>query len=280
VVTLEGEDVCLAVWKHIMDLPETTFYRYAGYAADGRPTQKHGLSSLLKPREYSVQARATLRCILDRSADHMPHRTQTLPSGEKVVSKVLPATWKWKESIPKINIVNSAFGLKDVSLANLSKIWKLNFSEYDTKKPGDNFAWCSTCNRLHSFRKVAILGTQAEMLWARKLKLHLDSSWAHQELYYANRYRSRFFPAECVTIMHDKMDQAKTTSPVFSHKTKQLDGLMKLPVLVIGMLVHGHGDVRYAHYGLDIFAHDSNYTVGSFAELLRDLERPPKSSSH
>jgi hypothetical protein len=82
-----------------------------------------------------------------------------------------------------------------------------------------------------------------------------------------------------VTIMHNKMDHAKTASPMFSHKTKQLDGLMKLPVSVTNMLAHGHGDVRYAHYGLDIFPHDLNYTVGSFAKLLRDLERPPKSSS-
>ena len=101
----------------------------------------------------------------------------------------------------------------------------------------------------------------------------------HQELYYANRYHSRFFPVECVTIMHDKIDHAKTASPVFSHKTKQLDGLMKLPVLITSMLVHGHADVCYAHYGLDIFAHDSNYIVGSFAKLLRDLDKLPKSSS-
>jgi len=79
--------------------------------------------------------------------------------------------------------------------------------------------------------------------------------------------------------MHDKMDHAKTASLVFSHKSKQLDGLMKLQVSVTGMIAHGHGDVRYAHYGLDIFLHDSNYTVGSFAKLLRDLELPPKYSS-
>jgi hypothetical protein len=54
---------------------------------------------------------------------------------------------------------------------------------------------------------------------------------------------------------------------------------MKLPVSVTGMIAHGHGDVRYAHYGLDIFLHDSNYTVGSFAKLLRDVELPPKYSS-
>ena len=45
------------------------------------------------------------------------------------------------------------------------------------------------------------------------------------------------------------------------------------------MLVHGHSDVRYAHYGLDLYPHDANYIVGSFAKLLCDLELPPKSSS-
>ena len=80
-------------------------------------------------------------------------------------------------------------------------------------------------------------------------------------------------------VMHDKMDHSKTDSPVFSHKSKELDGLVKLPVFVTSMIAHGHGDVRYAHYGLGMFAHDSNYTISSMAKLLRDLELPPKSSS-
>ena len=45
------------------------------------------------------------------------------------------------------------------------------------------------------------------------------------------------------------------------------------------MIAHGHGDVRYAHYGLDIFPTDSNHTVGSIARLLQDLEAEPKYSS-
>jgi hypothetical protein len=215
-----------------------------------------------------VQATATLLCILDRSADHMPHRFRILGSGEKVASKVLPTMWKWKESIPELNTMNSAFGLKDVSISNLNKIRKLNFTEYDVKNPRDNFIRCSTCDKLHSFQRTVILGSQATMLWAQKLKLHLNSAMAHRELYSANRYRSRLFPRECVTIMHDKMDHAKTMSPVFLHKTKQWGGLMKLLVSITGMLAHGHGDVCYAHYGLDIFAHNSNYIVDSFTKLL------------
>jgi hypothetical protein len=84
-----------------------------------------------------------------------------------------------------------------------------------------------------------ILESQATMLWAHKLKLHLDSTWAHWELYYADRYCSQFFPSEWMTIMHDKMDHAKTASLVFLHKTKQLDGIMKLPISITGMLADG-----------------------------------------
>ena len=78
--------------------------------------------------------------------------------------------------------------------------------------------------------------------------------------------------------MHDKMDHSKTASPALSHKVKHLDGLIKLPVAVTGMLGQGHGDQRYAHYGLDLYLHDANYTVESFAKLLRDPKAPPKSS--
>ena len=56
----------------------------------------------------------------------------------------------------EVNIVNSAFGLKDVSISHFSKIRKMNFPKYDAKKPRDNFACCSTCDRLHSFQWTAI----------------------------------------------------------------------------------------------------------------------------
>jgi hypothetical protein len=79
--------------------------------------------------------------------------------------------------------------------------------------------------------------------------------------------------------MHDKMDHSKTASPCFVSKTKSVDAFMKLPVSVTGILAHGHGDKKYAHYALDMYAADSNHMVGSIAKLLRDLERPSKSSN-
>ena len=69
-------------------------------------------------------------------------------------------------------------------------------------------------------------------------------------------------------IMHDKMDHAKIASSKFSHKTKHFDGITKLSLFVTNMLVHGHGDLEYVHYGLDLYPFDANYIVGSIAKLL------------
>ena len=60
---------------------------------------------------------------------------------------------------------------------------------------------------------------------------------------------------------------------------KQIDPYMRLPIAVTRMIAHGHGDYRYAQFGIDIYPHDSNHTVGSIAKLLQDLENPPKYSS-
>jgi hypothetical protein len=72
------------------------------------------------------------------------------------------------------------------------------------------------------------------------------------------------------------MDHSKTASPHFSHKNKSTESFMKLPVSVTGMIAHGHGDIRYAHYALDLYPANSNHTVGSIAKVLRDLEDVPK----
>ena len=278
-VTVEGITVCVRAWMHIAGVPEATFYCYQRYARANREATHHGNTSTRKPRNRTQQVTAILKCILEKEADHMPHQTRTTKSGEKVVSMILPPTFQWKDQLPKINEANAAFGLEEVSSSSLSKIQASRFPEYDVKRPGDNFARCGTCDKYKELKKGAIGGSVQAQKWSRKLDKHLGIARAHHEYYYTLRYHSQTYLEECVTIMHDKMDHAKTTSPVFSHKNKDLDGLTKLSVSMTGMIAHGHGDVRYVHYGLDVFLHDLNYTVGSMAKLLRDLEDPPKSSS-
>ena len=54
VVTLEGIDVCPFVWKKIMGVSSSTFYRNAKYVAAGFKAQFHGNTGLRKPRNHTV----------------------------------------------------------------------------------------------------------------------------------------------------------------------------------------------------------------------------------
>jgi hypothetical protein len=111
------------------------------------------------------------------------------------------------------------------------------------------------------------------------LETHLREQECARAYYYLSQALSIHRPMQVLCIMHDKMDHSKTASPCFTSKTKSVDAYLKLPVSVVGMIAHGHGDKKYAHYSLDLYPADSNCTIGSIARLLRDLERPPKYSN-
>ena len=186
VVTLEGIDVCPFAWMKIMDVSSSTFYRNAKFAAAGHAAQNHGNTSLRKSRSHTFVATTMFGEILDRHADHMPHKTYVLPFGEKVVAKVLPANFKWKDQIPLVDEHLADYGLPPLSTSNLSKIRRLSYLEYYAKKPGDNFARCSTCDNFQSQKKLTQPGMQASLLWSKKMQVHIISIFAHQNLYYLN----------------------------------------------------------------------------------------------
>jgi hypothetical protein len=108
------------------------------------------------------------------------------------------------------------------------------------------------------------------------LNEHNAIARARRELYYANRNLSISELEKVLTIIHDKMDHSKTASPHLSHKNKSTEAFMKLLVSVTSIIAHGHGDIWYAHYGLDLYPTDSNHIVGSVAKVFRDLEHVPK----
>ena len=159
-VTVEGISVCMCAWMHISGVPQATFYRYQAYARANWEASKHGKTGLAKPRKHTQQATAMLKCILEKEADHMPHRTRTTKSREKVVSMIPLASFQWKDQIPKLNEANAAFRLREASSSNLSKIRGSRFPEYDVKRPGDNFARCGTCDKYKELRKDAIAGSK------------------------------------------------------------------------------------------------------------------------
>ena len=102
-VMVEGINGYMRAWMHIFDVLEATFFRNQKQAIANVEAREHGNTRFAKKRKHTKQAATTLKCILERGADHMPNRTRTKKSEEKVMSMILPATFQWKDQIPKIN---------------------------------------------------------------------------------------------------------------------------------------------------------------------------------
>ena len=234
VITLENIDVCCTAWYSIHGISKTEFYRQSGYAKEGRRSRHHGNLGLTKPREATRQATATLATIIVPLADAMPHKTRTIVTGEKVVEKVLPTGTKWKDILLDVNAVGEKAGLQPISLSKLSAIKKANFREYITKRRGDKFARCSNCEKLKRLRDAHTMGTESYIAHQLNYFKHVNMQEAHRNDYYTNRALSISRPLEVLTVIHDKMDHAKTASPCFAHRIKATDGLFKLPVSVTG----------------------------------------------
>ena len=166
-----------------------------------------------------------------------------------------------------------------ISLSTLSKVRNSYFKHYIKKRVGDNFARCGKCDSLAAIILQHVKGSAAHTGFCRQLEKHQAQQESARNAYRCMRALSIAHPRKVLTIIHDKMDHGKTASPCFASKNKDTDMFTKLPLSVTGMMAHGHGDERYAHYALDMYPGDCNHTVGSFARLFRNLEEPPMSSS-
>jgi hypothetical protein len=182
-------------------------------------------------------------------------------------------------SFPPPCQVNAELELKPILASTMTYLSQVEFSECKIKSRGDMFARCSVCDSKRSLHDSHPVGSTNYTIFDKAYKTHLAEREAHRNAYYGSRYMSISKPEKCLIIIHDKMDHAKMALPCFASKTKNADSFMRLPIAVIGMIAHGHGDVKFAHFSLDLYPGDSNHTIGSVAKLLRDLEKPPTSLS-
>jgi hypothetical protein len=113
-VTLEGMNVCSTAWQHIIGVSRATFFRYAEAATKGVRAGQHGNLGSKKPRNHRLQAIATLRCLLEKLVDHVPHKSTTMPSKERVVMKTLHLSFKWKDTLSALNSMNKCLELRTI----------------------------------------------------------------------------------------------------------------------------------------------------------------------
>ena len=137
-ITLEGMEVCPKAWTTIMGVHRSSFYRYKANALIRKRAEQHGNLGTKKPQTHTLQATATLRTMLESTANHMPQKSQTKEDKEKVVAMSLPLSFHWSSTLSEINVANLQLGLKEVSRTSLSRIHRESFSKFSSKKRGDN----------------------------------------------------------------------------------------------------------------------------------------------
>jgi hypothetical protein len=121
-IILEGIDVCLIAWYKIMGISKATYYRWKENAGKGMRAKHHRNLGTKKPCTHTLQAITSLQLMLEQLVDHIPHKMRMLENGEKVVSKCLPSSKQWKDTLLELNIVNGQFGLRHVSPTGLNRI--------------------------------------------------------------------------------------------------------------------------------------------------------------
>ncbi len=106
-----------------------------------------------------------------------------------------------------------------------------------------------------------------------KLKRHNKHQELCRRLYRSWKVESIQSKEEFLCIIHNKMDHLKIALPRLQVKNKMVVGLGQLLIMLIGMIVHGHGDEVFAQYSNELWPNDLNFTIGSLLRLLQTLEK-------
>jgi hypothetical protein len=59
------------------------------------------------------------------------------------------------------------------------------------------------------------------------------------------------------------MDQVKIALPRLQVVNKMIYGLRQLPITLMGMIAHGHGDERYVQYSNELWPNIPNFMIES-----------------
>jgi hypothetical protein len=101
-----------------------------------------------------------------------------------------------------------------------------------------------------------------------KLKKRLLHQESCKSLYHTWKFEYVWSKDEFLCIIHDKMDHVKTTFLKLQVANKMICELGHLPITLMSMTIHGHGDERYAQYSNELWPNDPNFIIRSLLQLL------------
>ena len=269
---LKGCRVCREAFAKIHDFSMTTFYNYKRSYEDGYKVGYHGNQGLLKTRENTMIAVAHLDRILKMNGEPMPHLIFSGDNGTDGIQYQLPGCWSKKTIFEEIEMATEVDGFTAVTHPTLYKIWDKKFANFGFHR-ASAFAKCTICTKLRD--SLSVERRKVERAALEKARAaHLREQMSRRHVYYAHRILAKRDPGNYLSIIHDKMDQAKTWIPRLETWPKSLSNLgMALPVALTGMLTHGRDPGAYAHFSLSgVWPGDSDFTITSIAKCLRDLE--------
>ena len=148
----------------------------------------------------------------------------------------------WADFIVKLNVIKSK-----------------NFTEYIAKRLGNKFARCIAYKKYKGLPDAHPIGTESHNRHQHKYIEHVNNEEAHRQDYHKNRALSIMRPIEVLTIIHDKMDHAKTACPCCTKKIKATDGYFKLPIAITG---------PWGFHSVPLIVHKSIQVTDSHPQML------------
>ncbi len=169
--------------------------------------------------------------------------------------------------------INKELNIDEISQFAMSWLRKKHHLNVDVQKKGFTFAKCIVCESLKDLVLKVGKSSASEKEVQMKLKRHNKHQKNCRALYQSWKRKSVWLKEEFLCVIHDKMDHSKTTIPRLEVKNKITRELGWLLVMLIGMIVHEHGDEAYIQYSNELWPNDPNFTIGSLLRLLRTLEK-------
>ncbi len=140
-------------------------------------------------------------------------------------------------------------------------------------KRGFVIAKCTICESLKDLISKARKKNPSVKEHEIKLKKHN----IHQEFCWHSYHTWKVEFVQCkedfLFVIHDKMDHSKTGLPQLQVKNKMVFELGQLPMTLIKMIVHVHGDKAFVQYFNEFWPNNPNFIIGSLLHLLRSLEK-------